>query len=502
VRALVDADRMREIDRKAERDFGLSSLVLMENAGIKAVHYLTDVAWRSGLPSGAFVITAGRGNNGGDALVMARQFFLIGKTQSCVILGNGEPSKDSPCGINLAICRALGLAVLDWRKDQNRVRAVLAESAVVIDGLAGIGLEGKIKEPVRELIDLLNAVPAFKVALDAPSGVGRTFAAGWTAVRADLTLTFGLPKDFLYFPLARPFAGKIVTIDPGFPPALMADETIPGTLLEPDDFTSLLPPLPGNAHKGIRGHLGVFAGSPGKSGAAALASLAAARSRVGLVTLYTDPAVLAALSARLVSVMACEAPDPDGTLTDLEQKHRALLIGPGFGLDRPQAELFRKLCALRVPKIIDADGLTLLAAADGDLLARGEQTVLTPHPGECARLLGTTVDRVLADPLASVQAVGARYHAVCVLKGHVTFIGGSDHRFSVVDGMNPALGTAGSGDVLAGLIGAFLTQGIEASASARLGVLLHARIGEEAFRSRGFFLAEDLLEFISPALKA
>jgi hydroxyethylthiazole kinase-like uncharacterized protein yjeF len=500
MRPLVSAGEMQEIDRRAEAEFGLPGLLLMENAGIKAVARLTGHEWRDGLPAGPFVFAAGRGNNGGDALVMARQFHLQGQENVSVLLAHGEPSPDSNCGRNLAVCRSLGLPVRDWTGDPEGSRAALASCAVLFDGLTGTGLAGAAAGPVAELIKHINTLSAFTVAIDAPSGTSGAFREGFPAVPADLTLTFGLPKDFLYFHRVRPWAGRIVTVPIGFPPALVRAPSLPGALLEPKDFFAILPPLPGAAHKGTRGHLAVFAGSPGKSGAAALASLAAARSRAGLVTLYTDPAVYQPLAARLISVMMQAQSGSEAAEKDFTARYRALLIGPGFGLDHDKAALFRNLSALPLPRVIDADGLTLLAAAGSAAPAGSDAPlILTPHPGECARLLSTTVDRVLDDPLTCAREVSAAYRAVCVLKGHVTFITQPDGRYAVVDGMNPALGTAGSGDVLAGLIAGFLVQTGDPVLSARLGVLLHARLGELAFRSRGFFLAEDLLEFMGDA---
>jgi hydroxyethylthiazole kinase-like uncharacterized protein yjeF len=501
MRRIVTAAQMAEIDRRAETEFGMPSLTLMENAGLKAVLHLHDAVFRGRLPDGPFVFCAGRGNNGGDALVMARHFFLLGKKDVAIILAAGEPPEKSAPSVNLAVCRALGVAVLDWRKDAAVCRDALSRARLVCDGLAGTGLKGAPDGPLKGLIDEINAGAAERIAIDVPSGVGDEFREGAPAVRADITLTFGLPKLCLYLPAARPLAGRIAVIDPGFPPPLLADDALPGELLEPLDFPALLPPLRADAHKNTRGHLGVFAGAPGTSGAAALASQAAARCRVGLVTLYTDPDAYPALAARLASVMTRPVTEQTLDREEIEKKHRALLIGPGFGLGKEKEAFFRTLLSLNLPKVIDADGLTLLGAL-GERAPRpaGQPLVLTPHPGECSRLIGKPVADILGAPVESALEAARRFKAMCVLKTHVTYIASPDGRFSIVDGMNPALGTGGSGDVLAGLVAGFLAQGIGAYASARLGVLFHARIGALAFREKGWFLAEDLLEYVSPAL--
>jgi hydroxyethylthiazole kinase-like uncharacterized protein yjeF len=503
MRHLVSVEQMENIDRRAQTEFGLSALLLMENAGLNAVHYLYDGYFKGALPEGLFVFLAGKGNNGGDALVMARQFRLSGKTEAAVILANGDPAADSAPGVNLAACRAFGLPVYDWLKDQTVCRELLPRARVVFDGLIGTGLKGEAGGSLKDLIDFVNSLPAPTIAIDVPSGLGDSFRKDFTAIRAELTLTFGLPKQFLYFPLARPCAGRIVVINPGFPLPLLSDPSLPGELLALEDFSDLLPPVPPDAHKNTRGHLGVFAGAPGTSGAAILASQAAARSRAGMVTLYTDPDEYTSVASRLVSVMCRPVSKDTLDRDDIVKKHRALLIGPGFGLGKEKEELFRTLYSLDLPQVIDADGLTHLAAL-GERAARSstQPLILTPHPGECARLLGRSIADILDAPVASALEASLRYHAVCVLKTHVTFIATPAGRFSIVDGMNPALGTGGSGDVLAGLVAGFLTQRLDEYLSARLGVLLHARLGETALRERGWFLAEDLLDFISPALSS
>jgi len=500
--SVVTAGRMADIDRRSQAEYGLEPLVLMENAGLKAVRYLFASEFGGTLPAGRFVFLAGRGNNGGDALVMARHFLLSGKKDLSVILANGPPAEGSPPAVNLKICRALGIEILDWRKEANRCREILADVRFAFDGLLGTGLKGEPTGPAADLIAAVNAAAADVIAVDVPSGVGDAFPKGGLAVRAGLTVTFGVPKLCLYLPFARPLAGRIAVVDPGFPPALLADPELPGEFLEPDDFERLLPPLAPEAHKNTRGHLAVFAGAPGTSGAAILCSEAAARCRAGLVTLYTDPVVYPPLAARLASVMCRSVTAETFDSRAVQERHRAVLVGPGFGLSDDKKRLFAALLRLRLPKVIDADGLTLLAglSADAGKRAGDDEVILTPHPGECARLLGKTADEVLAAPVESTLEVCRRFRAVCVLKTHVTFIGTPDGRYAVLDGMNPALGTGGSGDVLAGLVAGFLTQGLDGYACARLGVLLHARIGELAFKQKGWFLAEDLLDFVSYAL--
>jgi NAD(P)H-hydrate epimerase len=258
-----------------------------------------------------------------------------------------------------------------------------------------------------------------------------------------------------------------------------------------------LAPLPREAHKGRRGHLAAFAGSEGTTGAAWLASTAAARSRPGLVTLFLDRSLYTSAIRRFQSVMVRPW---DGPAQDFPaRRFSALLVGPGWGLGPGRAEWLAHLLGLALPGVLDADGITLLAGLDGPRL--GGRWVLTPHPGEFARLAGLEVPELLADPLPPLLEASSRLEAVILLKGHCSYVASPDGRYWILDGMNPALATGGSGDVLAGIVGGLLAGGLPPLAAARIGALLHARAGERAYGERGYFLAEDLLPYVSSLVK-
>jgi NAD(P)H-hydrate epimerase len=338
--------------------------------------------------------------------------------------------------------------------------------------------------------------------VDIPSGVGDAFREGFPAVEAELTLTIGIPKLCLYLPLARRLCGEILVVPGVFPRELTEAEDIPGEMLD-DGAWQALRPLPRDAHKGRRGHLAVFAGSEGTTGAAWLAATAAARSRVGLTTLFLDRALYSTAVRRFQSVMvrpwdALPASMP-GFARGSARHFTALLVGPGWGLARERAVWLARLLELGLPGVLDADGITLLAGQPGVRL--GGRWVLTPHPGEFARLAGVEVAAVLADPLPQLLEMSAKLEAVIVLKGHCSFVASPEGRYWILDGCNPALATGGSGDVLAGIIGGLAAGGLAPLVAARLGVLLHARAGEQAYRERGYFLAEDLLPYLSLLVK-
>jgi hydroxyethylthiazole kinase-like uncharacterized protein yjeF len=495
----VDCARAALIDRLARERYHLPELVLMEDAGLAAWRLACERLWGGGRPDGPVVFLAGRGNNGGDALVMARQCRLDGHRELCVVLA-GEPTADSPAGLHLSICQSLGIETLRFPADAARVEERLARAAWLVDGLAGTGLAGAARPPLDALIRLVNAAAARTLAVDLPSGTGDAFRQGYPAVEAELTLTIALPKLCLYLPLVRPYCGQILVVPGVFPRELTTGEDIPGEMLD-DGALRDLAPLPRDAHKGRRGHLAVFAGSEGTTGAAWLASTAAARSRTGLTTLFLDRALYSSALRRFQSVMVrpWEPASPASMPGFTPRRYTALLVGPGWGLGPERAEWLARLLGLALPGVLDADGITLLAGLPAPRL--GGRWVLTPHPGEFARLSGLAVPELLADPLPPLLAASARLEAVILLKGHCSYVASPDGRYWILDGMNPALATGGSGDVLAGIVGGLLAGGLSPLAAARLGTLLHARAGELAYRERGYFLAEDLPPYVSLLLK-
>jgi NAD(P)H-hydrate epimerase len=346
----------------------------------------------------------------------------------------------------------------------------------------------------------MNASAGRRVAIDVPSGLGAGFRGGWPVVHAECTLTMGLPKSCLYLPRGRAHCGRILVVEPGFPRPLLQDPEIRCELIDDGTFEAILGPLPVEAHKGDRGRLAVFAGAPGTTGAAWLASHAAARARVGLVSLFADPVTLPLVAPSCRSVMAKPWDTADPRCFDAS-RYDALLVGPGWGLGEDRARWLGLLAATSLPGVLDADGITLLARLGGTARPRlGGRWVLTPHPGEFARLAGVPTEELLDDPMPRVLAAARDLEAVVVLKGHVTFAAEPSGGSWVLDGCNPALATAGSGDVLAGLVAAGLAGGLPAADAARFGVSLHARLGAVARREAGWFIAEDLVPLASRVL--
>ena len=498
---IVSSEAMALIDRRSQAEFAIPSLVLMEDAGVKSWSILRREVWGGRRPRGRIVAAGGRGNNGGDAFVMARQAAVEGFRPITIVLAGGRPDPNTDPGRNLAACEALGVEIADWPVQQELVLSRLTDAAWLLDGISGTGLRGPLRPPANDLVRAINQSPARKVALDVPSGVGDGFREDYPAVRAEVTLTMGLPKLCLYLPRARALCGRIIVVPVGFPPVLVEDESIAGELLPTGAWKRIAPPVPVDTHKNRRGHLAVFAGSPGTTGAAVLCATSAARARVGLVTVFADREAYPVIAPRLTSIM-CRPWDSSRTDRDWEpSRYTAFLLGPGWGTGEDRAAWLDMLLPLSIPGVMDADALTLLGKrAASRKVDLGGRWVLTPHPAEFSRLTGATRDAVLDDPVGHALAASGRLNAVVVLKGHTTVIANTDGRYWILDGANPALATGGSGDVLAGLIAGGIAGGLPALDAARFGVSLHARVGAIAARRRGWFLAEDLVPLVSRVL--
>jgi ADP-dependent NAD(P)H-hydrate dehydratase / NAD(P)H-hydrate epimerase len=518
---VVSSEAMTRIDSRSQAEFAIPSTILMEDAGVKAWALARRILRAEGSLRGRLVFVAGKGNNGGDALVMARQAHFDGVRRLSVILAGGRPAEGSDPATMLAMCAALGIECIDWPSRSEDALARIREAAWLFDGITGTGLRGALRPPLAALVAPINASRARRLAIDVPSGVGDELREGFPAVRADVTLTMGLPKLCLYLPHARVSCGRIHVVPVGFPPTLLQDPDIPGELLAHSAWRGLAPEIPADTHKNRRGHLAVFAGARGTTGAAWLCASAAARSRVGLVTVFVDSDAYPTVAQKLTSVMCRPWDAPGAAVTAGAERgpraaggsaaadastwdpsrFSAVLAGPGWGLSEGKERWLGALLGQGLSGVIDADGLTLL----GRIAARGRMDlggrwVLTPHPGEFSRLTGIRKDEVLDDPVKHAVEASARLNAVIALKGPCTVVCAPQGRYWILDGSNPALATGGSGDVLAGIIAAGVAGGMSPLDAALFGVSLHARVGRMAARSAGWFLAEDLVPLISRVL--
>ncbi len=498
---LATAAEMRALDRRAIEDYGLPGVVLMENAG--RATFAAIRRWQGGRLAGRGVLVlVGPGNNGGDGLVIARYLSQAGCRVEIVLLARPADLRGEAAS-NWLIVKRLALPVreLTHEGQVDEALAGLTRVDFVVDALFGTGLARPISGPFAAVIERINQAGRPVVAVDMPSGLdsdsGRVLGG---CLRAELTVTFTLAKRGQVVTPGRGHVGRLEVVDIGIPEAAVRESGIKAELLDLAAAARCLPPRPADGHKGTFGHLLVVGGSPGKTGAALLAAHGALRSGAGLVTLGVAQGLNAIFEANLLEAMTvslasehCLGLDDLPALLAALAGKNALVLGPGLGLEEGTAALVARLYQeLALPAVIDADALNCLArklpAAPG-----GAGRVLTPHPGEMARLTGLTVTEVQADRLKVAATLAREQRVVVLLKGAGTVIAAPDGRLAVNPTGNASLASGGMGDVLAGVIGALLAQGLEPFAAACLGAFAHGLAADRrAGNGRGGLLASEL----------
>jgi ADP-dependent NAD(P)H-hydrate dehydratase / NAD(P)H-hydrate epimerase len=510
---LVKASEMQEMDRFAIEEIGIAGIVLMENAARGATRVFIE---HFEPPHHSRVLLlCGRGNNGGDGYVMARYLHQKGFAVSVLVLSEWEKITGDAL-TNLKIIQRMGLELKEVAGPEqwSACRGLFQSADFIVDAILGTGLNSTVRGFYQQVIQEVNASLKPVMAIDIPSGVhADTGAVMGAAVRADVTATFGFPKlGQVLFPGAG-LVGRLIRIDIGIP-GLAADK-VPARhrLIETRDIREALPVEEPDVHKGTRGHLLVIAGSTGKTGAAALASLASLRAGAGLVTLGIPRSLNAVLETKLTEAMTYPLPETQAGTLSLEAEQQilhllqgksALVIGPGLSTHEETVLLVRRLVSsCPVPMVVDADGLNALAGDLSPLRSGKGQAVLTPHPGEMARLSGLGNSEVQADRAGLASRFAQDHGCHLVLKGARTIIARPDGRIHVNPTGNPALASGGSGDVLTGLLGGFLARGLSPERAAVCGAYLHGLSADLLAQEVGCvgILAGDLIEVI-PSLMA
>ncbi len=498
MKPLLDREGSRAFDRRII-EAGVPGLILMENAGRGAADQLMR---RMSDRLDRVVVIGGTGQNGGDAWVIARRLVTRGFAPRALLAGARDAVKGD-AEANLRALEAVGVRVEPLDGSLAGLDAALERATLVVDGLFGTGLDRPIEGWRAALVARLGASGAPVFAIDLPSGVdANTGAVLGVAAQAKLTVTFAAHKRGLWQMPGRGLAGEIVCVDIGVPGPSARDG-----LLEASDAARWLPRRAVDAHKGSAGHVLVVAGSPGKTGAALLTGQAALRGGAGLVTLAARGAAREALDRKVVELMTSAlsetAEDARAEALALAQGKRAAALGPGLGLDDDGKALAVALAReLPVPAVIDADALSAIAEAGPERLREAAAArVLTPHPGEAARLLGVATEEVQRDRYAAARRIAERTGQVVVLKGAGTVIADSSGRAAVCPLGTPALGVAGTGDVLTGVIAAALASVETTFEAACAAVVLHAKAGELAARSDRGLLAHEVADRLPRALE-
>jgi NAD(P)H-hydrate epimerase len=501
---VVTATEMREIDRSTIAEVGIPGTVLMERAGVAvAEHVLCHYA-----PERVLVL-AGTGNNGGDGLVAARELFNRGV--SARVLMAGTRAKLSPdCRFQYEIIRKMRVPVehrtLPTPRDMH--------GALVIDALFGTGLVRPITGQVAEAIASLNASDSTVVSVDMPSGIsadtGQVLGA---AVQADATVTFGAPKRGHFLHPGAGHTARLLVRDIGFPRSLL--EEVSGQLLVKDDMSLLVPGRPAASHKGDYGHVLVLAGSRGKTGAALMAARGALRTGAGLVAIGIPEHLTGSLQSAALEEMILPLADTgegalshqaaDDVLAFASAQADVVAAGPGLGQRGETVRLVRDLIQRSpVPLVLDADALNAVAAAP-DILTRAKSPlIITPHEGEFARMGETTRDAIRRDRPAVALSFAKAHGVIVVLKGAPTVIAEPEGAVFFNSTGNAGMATAGTGDVLTGVIAGLLAQQLNPLEASLLGTYLHGLAGDLASKACGAhaLLASDIIESVSDAYRS
>ena len=484
---LYRAAQVRELDRIAIEDHRLTGMSLMERAGQAAFTVL-----RSRWPRvRRIAVMCGTGNNGGDGYVVARLAATAGIR--VVLYQVGDPARLSGDAL-MAHDRLEGANVEIHAFDAGHTLELFD---VVVDGLLGTGLTGEVKPGWRAAIDAINNATHGQrpgiVALDIPSGLqADTGAVLGSAVRADVTVTFIGMKQGLLTGAGPAQCGDLVFSDLQVPYQIYSSVPVASHRIQLDDFIHSLPMRPRDAHKGHFGHVLVIGGNLGMSGAVRMAAESAARVGSGLVSVATRPEHAAFINAGCPELM-CHAVRRKRDLSPLLAKASVVAIGPGLGQDAWAKDMLTTVLDGSAPLVIDADALNLMAQEP----TYSDRWILTPHPGEAARLLDSTASRIQADRFTTASEVQACYGGVCVLKGAGTIVATGKDIPAVCAAGNPGMASGGMGDVLTGAIAGLLAQGLTLSDAAQLGVCLHATAADyAAAKGERGLLASDLLPYL------
>ena len=521
---VVTAAEMRQIDQDTIEGIGIPGIVLMETAGsaiVRAIEQHYPTCQRIG-------IFAGKGNNGGDGIVIARQLAHLGRDVHLFLVSPSD-SFTGEAQINLQIAKNLGLPIEEvlggkdrWKHGSMEVwKDWVANCELLVDAIFGTGLRGTVRDPIAPVINAINRLPTPILSVDLPSGLDAdTGHPLGTCVQADRTVTIGLPKRGLLMHPGAELAGKLEVVDIGFPESVIDAQNIKVNWTTAAQVAQWMPLRPPFSHKGSYGRVLVVAGSTGMTGAAALASEAALRAGAGLVTLATPKHLNPILEGLLPEVMTLPLPETDAgslsvsatsTILEFAVKTKSILaIGPGLSQHPETVSFVQQLIrenreqGLDLRMVIDADGLNALAQVRETILSLNSETVLTPHPGEMARLTSTSVPILEKDRISTAQQFASKYGVTLVFKGAPTVTSTPNGNLWVNSTGNPGMATGGMGDVLTGIIAGLMAQGIPSEIAAALGVYLHGLAGDIVAERLGRhgLIASDVLKAAPRAISS
>ena len=508
---VATAEEIRQLDQEAIEKLGIPGVVLMENAGLHVVRVMNERYLK--LKKKKVLIVCGKGNNGGDGFVVARHLDNQGVEVRVTLLAEKQHLKGE-AKINCDVVEKMDIPIVEITSNEQlpAFRNLLQQTDIVVDAILGTGLHDAVKGLYKHIIESINKSQKPIIAVDIPSGLSAdTGVVYGSCIKADVTVTFAVPKRGVILYPAADHVGDLKVVDIGIPKQLVRNSTMKVHLLQQNDIQGVFRKRAPNSHKGTYGHVLMIAGSTGKSGAALMAGRSALRTGAGLVTLAIPENLRVPLEIPTLEVMTAPLPetikgsisiDAYDEIINLSQNKRVVALGPGLSTHPSTVELiFRLIRTLTIPMVIDADGINAIAQNPDVLLEAKAPVILTPHPGEMARLVPNT--RIQNNRIPVAQRTAQKYNSYIVLKGVRTVIASPDGKVFINPTGNPGMATAGTGDILTGMIAGLISQNTLPVEAAKAGVYLHGLAGDLVAKERGEYglVAGDTLDAIPYAIK-
>ena len=510
---VVSPEQMKKIDECAINEYGIPGILLMENAAAAVAAQAR--AMMGGCAGKRVTVVAGRGNNGGDAFAAARLLHSKGADVRVYLVGE-KTGLSGDALFNMEILGRIGIMVTEIteKTEMSSFLADMYTSDLVIDGLFGTGLSRDIEGTAAEVIARINQFGRPVLSIDIPSGIdGRDGSIRGVCVKADATVTFGLPKLGLVLHPGCLYTGTLITADIGIPPCVIGKQDIKTGIIDLDMVSAMIPQRKPDSNKGDYGRVLIVTGSTGMTGSGCLASMAALRTGAGLVYTGVPQSLAPVYSSHMTEPIVIPLED-SGTgrlsasctehILGLMDKMDVVAIGPGL----TAGDDIRKIVGAviencRVPLVMDADALNAISADPSVLKKLKAEAVLTPHPGEMARLTGTNTKQVQSDRIGTATAFAQQYGVTVVLKGNRTVVAYPDGRVLINTTGNAGMATAGTGDVLTGMIAGIAAQGVPAGDAAAAGVYLHGLAGDAAADCKGMhgMVAGDIVDILPVAIR-
>ncbi len=514
---IVTAREMQSIDEKAINNFNIPGIVLMENAGLGVVKKIKEI-FSSQIEGKRVMIFCGKGNNGGDGMVVARHLMNNGLDVKLFLTCSPSEIKGD-AATNLKTLQSMGAKIYPVinKKDLHRADISMLYTDLVIDAIYGTGFKGKAQGVTAELIKIINQNNRPIISVDLPSGLeadtGKVYG---ECIKADYTITFGLPKIGLFLEPGCRFSGNIEVVDISIPAKLLKDNFLKRELITEQWAKQNIKKRDREAHKGTFGHVLILGGSPGMTGAVCLTALGALRTGAGIVTVAVPRSLNAIVEQKLTETITKPLPESDNgflgrdsleSILESVQKADVIAIGPGMGVSVESETLLKELLPqLKIPVVLDADGLNLLSNIiknDKDFIKKlPKDIILTPHPGEMSRLADMSISDIQENRLKVAEKFSKDWNCNLVLKGAKTIISSPSNRTYLNITGNPGMATGGSGDVLTGIISSFVGQGYNCLTSSAMGVFIHGFAADIAAGVKGEYslTAGDIVEYLPRVL--